>query len=146
MRPEIQIRPAADEDEQTIFAFICDLEEITFDFELFRQYYRQNIAEKNNVYLVAIDSNGRIAGYLSCHGQLLLHHLGMVYEIQEMFVDPEFRGKGIGHQLMEALETHLRDRECRSLEVTTNAKRTLTQEFYTACGFQKTHVKFTKEI
>ena len=141
----IFIRLATSEDLPSIFAFICDLEEQTFDFELFQQYYRQNISEKNNIYLVAVDGNQLPIGYISCHGQLLLHHLGMVYEIQEMFVDPLHRGQGIGHQLIEALETRLRDRECRSLEVTTNAKRAATQEFYAACGFTKSHVKFTKE-
>lgn len=141
----MQIRLATSEDLPSIFAFICDLEEQTFDFDLFQQYYRQNISEKNNIYLVAVDGNQLPIGYISCHGQLLLHHLGMVYEIQEMFVDPLHRGQGIGHQLIEALETRLRDRECRSLEVTTNAKRAATQEFYAACGFTKSHVKFTKE-
>lgn len=141
----MEIRLANSEDLPSIFAFICDLEEQTFDFELFQQYYRQNISEKNNIYLVAVDSNQIPIGYISCHGQLLLHHLGMVYEIQEMFVDPLHRGQGIGHQLIGALETRLRDRECRSLEVTTNAKRAATQEFYAACGFTKSHVKFTKE-
>ena len=141
----MEIRLANSEDLPSIFAFICDLEEQTFDFELFQQYYRQNISEKNNIYLVAVDSNQIPIGYISCHGQLLLHHLGMVYEIQEMFVDPLHRGQGIGHQLIGALETRLRDRECRSLEVTTNAKRVATQEFYASCGFTKSHVKFTKE-
>lgn len=141
----MEIRLATSEDLPSIFAFICDLEEQTFDFDLFQQYYRQNISEKSNIYLVAVDGNQLPIGYISCHGQLLLHHLGMVYEIQEMFVDPLHRGQGIGHQLIEALETRLRDRECRSLEVTTNAKRAATQEFYAACGFTKSHVKFTKE-
>lgn len=94
---------------------------------------------------MADSEDAKTIGYIAAQGQLLLHHLGMVYEIQEMFVHPEFRGKGIGHQLMAALETHLRNRECRSFEVTTNEKRAATQHFYAACGFNKTHVKFTKE-
>lgn len=141
---QVSIRPATSTDVQSIYTFICDLEEQTFDFELFSQYFLQNISAKNNIYLVAT-ANDKTIGFISCHGQLLLHHLGMVYEIQEMFVDPDNRGKGIGHQLIDALETRLRDRECRSLEVTTNAKRTATQAFYAACGFNKTHLKFTKE-
>lgn len=141
----MQIRLANITDLPSIYAFICDLEEQTFDFDLFQRYYRQNISEGNNIYLVAADSNDIPIGYISCHGQLLLHHLGMVYEIQEMFVDPVHRGQGIGSRLLEALETRLRERECRSLEVTTNAKRTATQEFYSSCGFNKSHVKFTKE-
>ncbi|MBO9635319.1 MAG: GNAT family N-acetyltransferase [Chitinophagaceae bacterium] len=142
---QITIRPAAPSDVETIYSFICDLEEITFDLEVFQPLYTQNIADNNNIYLVADSEEGKTIGFISAHGQLLLHHLGMVYEIQEMFVHPEFRGKGIGHLLIGALETRLRDRECRSFEVTTNTKRVATQDFYASCGFNKTHVKFTKE-
>jgi PhnO protein len=142
---QVSIRPAIPEDVESIYNFICNLEEVSFDFELFNQYYCQNLSVTNNIYLVAEDATGNIIGYISAHGQLLLHHLGMVYEIQEMFVSSGFRGKGIGHQLIDALETNLRNRECRSLEVTTNAKRAATQEFYANCGFNKTHVKFTRE-
>lgn len=142
---QITIRPASSADVESIYTFICDLEETTFDFELFQKLYQGNILEADNIYLVAESPEGETIGFISAHGQILLHHLGMVYEIQELFVHPEFRGKGIGHQLIGAMEGLLRERECRSFEVSTNAKRAATQEFYAACGFGKTHVKFTKE-
>ncbi|WP_127128973.1 GNAT family N-acetyltransferase [Pseudoflavitalea rhizosphaerae] len=142
----MQIRQAAANDMEAIYAFICDLEETTFDFEIFNQLYCRNIAGENNIYLVAEDeSTNKVIGFISCHGQILLHHLGMVYEIQEMFVDLEFRSLGIGHLLIGALEERLRDRECRSLEVSSNAKRTAAHEFYIRNGFIKSHVKLTKE-
>lgn len=142
----MQIRPAIAKDVEAVYAFICDLEETTFDFEIFQQLFRQNIAEQHNIYLVAEDpATNKVTGFISCHGQNLLHHLGMVYEIQEMFVEQQYRSQGIGQQLIEALERHLRDRECRSLEVTSNAKRTVAHEFYIRNGFLKSHVKLTKE-
>ena len=143
---QVSIRQATAKDVEAIYAFICDLEETTFDFEIFIQLYLQNIAGENNIYLVAEDSTrSKVIGFISTHGQILLHHLGMVYEIQEMFVDQEFRSHGIGQQLIEALEERLRDRECRCLEVTSNAKRTAAHEFYTRNGFIQSHVKLTKE-
>lgn len=143
---QVSIRPAIARDVTTIYTFICDLEEQTFDFELFENHYLQNIAEQRNIYLVAEDTvTPRLTGFISCHGQLLLHHLGMVYEIQEFFVDPDYRGQGIGQQLIRVLELHLRDRECVSLEVTSNTKRVATHEFYSRSGFTKSHLKFTKE-
>ena len=142
----MQIRQATAKDVEAIYTFICDLEETTFDFETFNQLYCLNIAGANNIYLVAEDKSTKKAiGFISCHGQNLLHHLGMVYEIQEMFVDQQYRSQGIGQQLIEALEEHLRDRECRFLEVSSNAKRTAAHDFYIRNGFIKSHVKLTKE-
>lgn len=139
----LNIRSAKPEDVQIIYTFICDLEKTTFDFERFRQLYLQNIGAEKHIYLVA-EENSTVIGYLSCHGQPLLHHLGMVYEIQEMFVDEDQRGKGIGRKLVAELESRLRDRECRGIEVSSNATRTATHEFYVSCGFKKSHFKFTK--
>ena len=139
----VTIRPAISEDVQIIYAFICELEETTFDFERFTHLYLQNIAQPNHIYLIA-EEGSNVIGYLSCHGQNLLHHLGMVYEIQEMFVDSEQRGKGIGRQLLAVLENQLRERECVGLEVSSNLTRAATHEFYVSCGFKKSHFKFTK--
>ncbi|NML20290.1 GNAT family N-acetyltransferase [Pseudoflavitalea sp. G-6-1-2] len=139
----LNIRSVNPEDVQIIYTFICDLEETTFDYERFKQLYLQNIAEENHIYLVA-EENSKVIGYLSCHGQNLLHHLGMVFEIQEMFVDAGQRGKGIGRKLVSELENRLRDRECCGVEVSSNATRTATHEFYVSCGFKKSHFKFTK--
>jgi (aminoalkyl)phosphonate N-acetyltransferase len=143
MEKHIRVVPARPEDTDIIFAFLSELEETVFDFGLFEKYYLQNIRNENYIYLVALDADDHVNGYLSCHGQVLLHHQGKVFEIQEMFVDKTHRGKGIGRQLIQALTELLRYKDCVSLEVTTKQKRTDAQEFYSGCGFLVTHVKFT---
>lgn len=143
---QITIRTATPTDVSIIHSFISDLEEQIFDLNLFNKIFLQNISNKNNIYLLAENPEGKVIGYTSCHGQLLLHHLGMAYEIQEMFIEENFRGKGVGQQLIGAIESRLRETECKVFEVTTNVKRVATQEFYARCGFNKSHVKFTKEF
>lgn len=140
----ITVRPARNEDVATIFSFINTLEETDFDFLIFQEFYQQNISGKDNIYLVAVDANQQVVGYLSCHGQVLLHHLGKVFEIQEMFVDEQYRSRGIGALLIQSLTAILEQQDYKMLEVTTNIKRTATQEFYRRNGFQQTHLKFTK--
>ena len=139
------IRPAEIADSNRIFEFLCELEDCVFDYQEFYLNYRNNIFGNNNVYLVAADKNGLVVGYVSCHGQTLLHHGGMVYEIQEMFVNKRFRKKGIGHLLLRSLEERLSKRDYQSLEVTANIARGETLEFYTKFGFTQTHVKFTRQ-
>jgi PhnO protein len=137
------VRSAKASDCKWIYRFVCDLEEASFDYANFEGLYARNIADPENIYLVA-EADGLISGYISCHGQTLLHHAGRVFEIQELYVSREFRSIGIGQLLVNSLEAELSKLEYRSLEVTANSKREKTHDFYKKMDFKLTHLKFTK--
>jgi PhnO protein len=144
MVEKIIIRKATKEDAGIIYEFVNELEDTVFDNELFHQYYEENLRSVKNHYLVAlIDST--VVGFLSCHGQVLLHHSGLVYEIQELFVDKHYRNKGIGRKLISGLQAILLKDDYKSLEVACSFKRKDTHRFYIANGFAQTHYKFTRE-
>ncbi len=138
-----KVRAARPEDCKSIYDFVCDLEENEFDYSTFESLYLRNISSPENIYLVS-EGNGSISGYISCHGQVLLHHCARVFEIQELFVIQEFRNNGIGQLLVENLESRLSKLDYESLEVTANSKREKTHDFYKKMGFEFTHQKFTK--
>jgi (aminoalkyl)phosphonate N-acetyltransferase len=140
------IRPATKADAKIIFDFICELEEADFLFADFEPLYTSNITHPDFIYLVATDVHGLVTGYISCHGQILLHHCAKVFEIQELFVKDTYRGNGVGRQLIKSLEEILKHKNCGSFEVTANIKRVETHEFYKRAGFNHTHFKFTKSI
>lgn len=137
------IRHALSDDAPVVYGFICDLEESSFDEELFRTYFTANCTSVDIIYLVTV-SGTEVVGFLSCHSQILLHHLGRVYEIQEMYVHSEYRSGEIGKQLLDYLEAELSNVQYEVLEVTSNVKRTDTHRFYLRNGFRQTHSKFTK--
>lgn len=143
----IKIRPAEIDDADTIYQFICCLENLEANqFDLFRQCYQKNLHDPNKIHLVAQSSaSNKLVGYVSCYGQLLLHHLNMVYEIQEMFVTNDFRRIGVGKCLLTALENILQAHGCVSMEVTTNKVRMDALRFYEQNGFVQTHFKLVKE-
>lgn len=146
MNRPIQIRRATNKDQSAVYRFVCDLEDDLFDENIFGTYYVENIHKSHNIYFVAEDaSNGLVVGFISCHGQVLLHHLGLVYEIQEMYVDPAYRNRGIGKQLLQKLKVSL-PTNCKSLEVTAQNKRKETHAFYDANGFKNSHIKFTQSF
>jgi len=140
---DIQIRKAMATDADVVYQFVCELEDMVFDRVLFNKYYEENISNNNYYYLIATDNEIPV-GYLSCHGQLLLHHLNYVYEIQELFVSSEYRGKGIGKLLIAHLERQLVDKNYDMLEVASGFRRTESHAFYKAAGFTQSHYKFTK--
>ena len=139
------IRPAHPNDVQIIYQFICELENILFDFPLFKELFLQNITQPNYCYLV-VEYQKEVIGYLSCHAQVLLHHCGLVGEIQELFIHPAHRNKKIGQQLLLEVERFAQENGWVSLEVTCNKVRLDTHRFYKKAGFTNTHLKFTKEL
>jgi PhnO protein len=140
------VRPATIDDAQPIWTFVCALENTIVDYTIFQQLYAHLLSKDDTIYLVAIDKSGTILGYISCHGQYLLHHAAKVFEIQELFVAPSERNKKLGHLLINKVEQQLQQQGYRYLEVTSNSNRTNAHRFYEQCGFTKTHVKFTKVL
>lgn len=140
----IHTRYATAQDSDAIYRFICLLEDAAFGRVSFEKYYQAAIAQPNNVYLIA-EADNKPIGFLSCHGQLLLHHMGWAYEIQELFVEEAYRSAGIGKKLVAALEAILDEREYDVLEVTSNVQRTAAHNFYLQNGFAQSHFKFTKK-
>ncbi|MCY7357188.1 MAG: GNAT family N-acetyltransferase [Rudanella sp.] len=147
MRPIdfLNIRPATADDYQTIYSFLCDLEEMVLDNTAFRAIFRRNLTDSCVRYRVA-EQNGEVVGFVSCHIQYLLHHTGRVGEIQELYVRPENRNQRIGHQLVAYLENMARSEGFVNLEVTTNQRRTDTIRFYEQTGFRLSHRKLMKVL
>ncbi len=135
------LRPATLEDLPFIYQCLCDLEEMTLDYGAFKSIFEVNLTN-STIYYVLVETDNQLVGLASCHVQGLLHHAGLVGEIQEMYVLPSHRSRGVGHQLV----AHFMDLARRSnwvyLEVTANRRRTRTHGFYERMGFVQTSLKF----
>ena len=130
-------------DLDAVYTFVCGLEGEHFDKSIFRRCFEANMGKEHYRYLLATIGNTPI-GYISCHGQILLHHNGLVYEIQEMYVMPEYRNKGVGKLLLDALIAVISKDDYVLLEVCSSFKRVDAHRFYEANGFEKATYKFKK--
>jgi PhnO protein len=130
-------------DLPVIYEFVCSLEEHRFEFNKFASCFALCFHNPANHYIVA-EVGGVAVGYLSCHGQLLLHHCGLVYELQELYVMPEHRSKGIGKLLLAALARIIDKEDYELLELCSNMRRTHAHRFYLKNGFEQTSYKFKK--
>lgn len=140
----VTIRPASLVDGSTVYDFLCDLENQQLDRFAFDTVFARNLAMPTILYRVA-EQNGNVVGFVSCHLQYLLHHTGLVGEVQELYVRPAYRGQQIGRQLMTVLETELASMGLTSLEVTTNQQRADAIRFYESLAFRPTHFKLVKQ-
>lgn len=138
----VEIRQATNRDFDTIYKFINELEDCTFDRFKQEMIYLKNIQNPNYIYLIAFKGPLPV-GFVSCHAQELLHHSGLVGEIQEMFVANNSRSAGVGRLLMERLRKLAKAKRIIQLEVTSNKVRQRAHVFYVKEGFRESHLKFT---
>lgn len=142
MSAKLKIRKVKAKDLDFIYNSICELENEELNSEVFTTIFNENIANPNNLYLIAENENEGV-GFISFHTQNLLHHCGRVGEIQEFFINENHRGKGIGRQLIEKIMQYAVENKLKSIEVTTNRRRVENVLIYENLGFKLSHNKFT---
>lgn len=143
---KIKIRKSRLEDSDEIFVMISDLENDSLDKNKFYRIFKINLSDSGIHYLVATLGE-TILGFISLHVQELLHHVGKVAEIQELYVKRNERGAGIGKLLIEKAMEVAESNKCDTIEVSCNIKRKEAHKFYQQrVGLNKTHFKFTKKL
>ena len=142
MASNLQIRKVENKDLDFIYKSICELENEELDFQVFKEIFNENISNPKNLYLIAENENESL-GFISFHTQNLLHHGGLVGEIQEFFIDQNHRGKGIGRQLIDKIMQFADQNNLKSIEVATNRRREENVLIYENLGFTLSHNKFT---
>jgi (aminoalkyl)phosphonate N-acetyltransferase len=142
MYDSINIRKIEPKDLDFIYDAVCKLENDTFDFNQFQKIFLENIKNPNFHYFLAENELEKM-GFISFHVQNLLHHCGKVGEIQDFFVDNEYRKKGIGKLLMDQIFIVAHKNQLKSIEVTSGKKRVENVAIYESLGFNFSHNKFT---
>ncbi|MBS7256287.1 GNAT family N-acetyltransferase [Flavobacterium branchiicola] len=142
MNSKTKIRKIRNQDLDFVYKVICELENEVLDFEVFKEIFNENISNPKNVYLIAENETEGL-GFISFHTQNLLHHCGLVGEIQEFFIHQNHRGKGVGRKLVDEILEYAEQNNLKSIEVTTNKKRVENVAIYENLGFTLSHNKFT---
>jgi (aminoalkyl)phosphonate N-acetyltransferase len=138
----MNIRSAELMDLDIVFDFICELENEVFDYQVFKGIFEENLQNPNYVYYVA-EIDNQVVGFISFHSQKLLHHCGIVGEIQELYVVQNFRNQQIGKFLVNKVKDYAKTHKLKSIEVTSNKIRTENVYIYEHLGFRLSHNKFT---
>lgn len=139
------VRFVKEVDFDAVYHFINALEDCVFPKELQHAIFLENLSNSKNIFLLA-EINQIPVGFLSCHVQNLIHHGGLVGEIQEMFVLEECRSQKIGKLLLDELKKIGRQKNLLQIEVTSSFKREKAHAFYEREGFPNTHKKFVFKL
>ncbi len=60
-----------------------------------------------------------------------------ILEIEELYVNPDFRRHGLGRKLMEHVLEYAKSLSCQYMFLASDKKRTEAHEFYKALGFDE---------
>lgn len=89
-------------------------------------------SEGNKIFVAVIEGN--VVGYVHANDYDLLYFPHMK-NIMGIAVNENFKRQGIGHLLMDAVETWARNTNAKGIRLVSGATRTEAHEFYRHCGF-----------
>jgi len=145
MEKLITIRKCNKEDAESVFKIICQLEGENPDVDDFNRVFAANLKDPEVHYIIA-EFNSKVIGFASIHVQNLLHHTGRVAEIQELFIEPVYRNRGFGEELLWYLRDIAVNENCKHLEISCNNIRDKAHLFFSNRGLNLTHKKLTERL
>ena len=138
-------RKAAGGDCAAVYALICDMERGELPYDRFQSIFFEQLNDGHYFCLVN-DLDGRVIAVLNLRFEAQLHHAARIAEIMEFAVDPAFRNRGIGKDMLEAACRIAAERGCAQIEVACNQLRADTHRFYLREGMHNFHFKFSKAL
>ena len=109
---------------------VAELEKLCFSMPWSENSIAHELTTDYSFWLVAED-DGIVAGYIG--SQIAFPEA----DVMNVAVRPEYRRRGIGEILVEALTTHLRNIDCESLTLEVRASNAPAIALYEKLGFQQ---------
>ena len=143
---EIEIRKAQDSDVPPLTDLLRSLgffarisaEPVESTRERLLAHLALAAADDSHTILVAETPEGEIAGYCAAHWLPYLILSGPEGYVSELFVREQFRGQGIGGQLLESVKAEAQKRGCSRLMLLNLRKRESYQRrFYQKQGWEE---------
>jgi ribosomal protein S18 acetylase RimI-like enzyme len=114
--------------------------------ERYGAFLASQLGEANVVLLVA-ERKGTVLGftYASVEGYDYMSLRGPAGVINDIVVDPESRGRGIGRMLLEATLEELESRGVPRVVLSTAERNEAAQRLFERAGFRRTMIEMTRE-
>ncbi|MCJ7496918.1 MAG: GNAT family N-acetyltransferase [candidate division Zixibacteria bacterium] len=141
MSNDITINPATEADLPSIKPLLLELMDAmdnTEGFDVEQSFANCGILIKDPAHhiLVAKDKD-TFVGFVNFITRKTIMHPRPSGLVDELIVSRNYRGLGIGKQLILAAIQKCRELECCEVEVSTEKSNTQAREFYQRCGFEE---------
>lgn len=147
---DILIRDARESDILMIKKLMEELIEVMentkgIDIGMISKNY-QNLLNDSNSHFLVVEKEGTIIGFANFTTRKTLLHSGPSGLIDELVIAKEYRGKGIGQQLINAVIQKCKQLGCCEVEVSTEKTNIKAIEFYKKCGFEERGIIFELDL
>ncbi len=107
----------------------------------------RQLKEKNAIVLVA-ERQGEMVGYVyaSVEGYDYMSLRGPAGVLNDIVVDPAYRGQGIGRMLLDAILAELKARGVPRVVLSTAERNEPAQRLFDGAGFRRTMIEMTREL
>ena len=104
--------------------------------------------EESNVIILSAEGEGKVLGYAYAGVEdydymSLRGPAGVLYDI---VVDPAYRGRGVGHKLLDAALAALEERGAPRVVLSTAEQNAPAQHLFERAGFRRTMIEMTREL
>lgn len=150
----VRIRPATLQDLVAVLSMYRDLEEVYQSAaeneagnEGGEEVLWEKVAADPRQHILVAEQDGRIVGSLTVVVVPNLGHRGRPWmAVENVVVDREVRGQGVGTALMRHAEEVARAHGCYKVVLTSNLNRLEAHGFYEKLGWRLTHAGFSVEM
>jgi GNAT superfamily N-acetyltransferase len=141
------IRQVTDRDFSRVAELLHQLwPEKQIEYEELRKVVRRYIKE-SNYHIYGYEEKGILLGIMTISFRWAIFYEGKVAAIEELVVDRDHQGKGIGRKLVEfAEDTIIKKGKAKGIELSSDLRRRETHEFWKKCGYPKRAFQFRKKL
>ncbi len=142
----VMIRECKEGDFEQVLKLLAQLwPEKVLDRKELQQVFLKGLNSDFQSYVCAIIEDN-VVGFASLTIKNSLWQEGYMGHIDELIVDREYRGKGIGSKLVEHIVKTAKHKGCRRVELDSAFDRDEAHKFYEQNGFDNRASLFSKKI
>lgn len=132
-----------------LHADLSHLDQLTPLFDGYRRFYRkpadqaaaraflqQRLENRDALILLAVDDAARGLGFTQLYPSFSSVRMRPIWVLNDLFVTPEARGKGVGRALMEAARHRAQEAGVAMLTLATEKHNTRAKALYESLGYE----------
>ena len=141
----LEIRRFELSDIKVVYELLNELYSGKIKFDIFERIYKDKLENRFSYNIVAI-LNGKIIGLLISEISVKMHRSKKCSFIDDIIVDKDYRGNGVGKLLLESAVNYSIEQDCEVIELTSYLSNEDAHRFYENNGFKKHSYKFKKYL
>ena len=106
------------------------------DLDAAKKFLRERLANDQSVIFIVYDDS-RAVGFTQLYHLFSSVNMAGVWLLNDLFVDPAYRGKKIGKQLLDAAQNHCTATGAKGVSLETEQTNVVGNKLYPIMGFER---------